>query len=585
MLRDAADYHRESSFDHDDLAQSKARLPLKRLEPGDRRLMCVKRLMAAAVALFTAVLPVRADQILDARWFDNNGRATLPGGPTLGTYQNGKITSQSNAIQIQGTGSAGKLSETCFKVAGSPICRQQRDRWTDNQVQAADFGVKCDGITDDGNAILDATNLAAGLGGRNLVFPSGICRLLTHIEPASNTRWVSRGGTTIYLDPAMATGYQIGGRASGISFDGVSNILIDGITFAGGGQSAPTSSCTTTSCPRVIAQNTSNVVIRNSTFRDFGPTGSPAVQALLVFGGHDWLVDNSTFKNSTSDNLAFSNGTYNVEVRGSTFANSMSDSALVCAIGGYNFNFHDNYIIQGQQAYQSHLGLQPPVVVMDRCHNWQISNNQIIGTPDTNGGITGQGVRVARYADTTDTNHDFTISNNTIFGTYIAISVESAGTVQGSQSVPGGGRFSVTANTALGPAICMQVTAVEMGSINGNACMGVTGTGLLQIAYSGNTGSLAIGTNTFIGKGVSGSFGIRQLAAGGTITPSAMAPQMVSGFTTNYALDPSNIPLALPVKTRGSTGACTPGEINLKADGPALEACAAFGTIKSAPLQ
>ncbi|CAM3026280.1 hypothetical protein JHFBIEKO_3089 [Methylobacterium mesophilicum] len=488
-------------------------------------------------------------------------------------------SSSSGSAVACAPGAACDLSGMSVTATGGSVARTQAARATD-AVQVVDYGAKCDGTTDDAAAIIAATNVAAvTLGGRDVVFPAGTCRLLNFIAPPSNTRWVSRSETTIYLDPAMKTGHPIGGQSHGIAFDGVSNILIDGITFAGGG-TARASTCTKTSCPNLIAQNTSNVVIRNATIRDFG---SPAAysQGLLVFGGHDWLVDHSAIINTSGDNLAFSNASYNVEVRNSTFNNSFGDSALVCTIGGYNFNFHDNHITQGSQPAKP----QVPVIVMDRCHAWQISNNQITGTPNASGVAAGQGIRVARYADTPETNHDFTIIGNTITGTDTAISVEASGTVQGSQSVPGGGRFAVVGNTSTGANTCIQINNSEMGAVSGNACTGVALYGLLEIAYAGKTGSLAIGTNTFVGTGASGSFGVRQLGSGGTITPSAVAPQFATNFAVNYALDASNAPIILPVVTRSASAACTPGELSLNAAGNALQACVAHGSVKSVPVK
>jgi hypothetical protein len=64
--------------------------------------MRVNRFLAVAAALFIAALPASADQILGPGRIDNSGRLMLPGGPKLGTYQNGKFTSQPDAIDTTG---------------------------------------------------------------------------------------------------------------------------------------------------------------------------------------------------------------------------------------------------------------------------------------------------------------------------------------------------------------------------------------------------------------------------------------------------------------------------------------------------
>lgn len=75
--------------------------------------MHLNRFFAAAAALCIAVLPARADQNLGAaRIQSGTNKLVLPGGPMLGTYQNGKFSAQPDAIQIQGPGSTGDVSGT-----------------------------------------------------------------------------------------------------------------------------------------------------------------------------------------------------------------------------------------------------------------------------------------------------------------------------------------------------------------------------------------------------------------------------------------------------------------------------------------
>ncbi|UIY44151.1 hypothetical protein [Methylobacterium radiotolerans] len=70
----------------------------------------VTRLLTVAAALFIAALPAGADQILGPGRITGANKLVLPGGPTLGTYQNNKFISQPDAIQIQGSGSTGDVS-------------------------------------------------------------------------------------------------------------------------------------------------------------------------------------------------------------------------------------------------------------------------------------------------------------------------------------------------------------------------------------------------------------------------------------------------------------------------------------------
>lgn len=136
--------------------------------------MRVNRFLAAPGALFIAVLPARADQILGPGRIDNSGRVTLPGGPKLGTYQNGKFTSQPDAITtpgavaagsvaIQGSGSTGDVSE--MSAAGRTIAARAQDV---ANVLDAPYGA-------DGTGAADSTAAfnAAFASGKRIVIPWG----------------------------------------------------------------------------------------------------------------------------------------------------------------------------------------------------------------------------------------------------------------------------------------------------------------------------------------------------------------------------------------------------------------------------
>lgn len=472
-------------------------------------------------------------------------------------------------------------------------------RGTNNQVHAVDYGMKCDGVADEAPAVLAATNVAVGLGGRDVVFPSGTCLLKSGLMPPSRTRWVSRGGTIVTFDPNMT---MVGSLKSAIAFENVSDVLIDGIVFKGNGPATqPCGSAGFESCPgspRVTFRSAANVTIRGSTFRDFGDYRKDAngkvlayAQGIVAFGGTDWLVENSRFIGNSGDGLAFSNGTRRVEVRGSYFDANDDSSGPVCTIGGSGFHIHGNHVVQRS-------GSIAPLIVMDRCTDWQISNNRIYGVANPQGQQTGQGIRVARYAveDSSHVSHDFTISGNVFIGTATAISVENAGTVQAGYkdqqgkvrppvNVPGGGRFVVAGNTSIGANTCISIVDSEIGAVSGNTCSNVRDAGLLLISYTTKTGSIAVGSNVFSGTKSPGSFGVRQIEAGGTITPSAIAQQFVQDFAVAYQIASTNQPPIIPLVTRSPKAPCTPGEITVKADQTAIQVCTSFGSIRSAPLR
>jgi hypothetical protein len=485
------------------------------------------------------------------------------------------------------------------------VSRALSDRAQD-VIQGADFGMICNGKAgfDNTPKFVDAMNAAFSLGGRTIVPPPGVCRFNTAFTALDNLSIDGRGLSTFYLDPNMTTGTYTG-ASYGFGIFNVSNIRINGVTWQGGGNDTPTCPNNANGIPqcakyaRVLAINARYVTVQSSTFRDFGKQGRDAnanhtsyMQGLLAFGGSDWLVDNSKFINNSGDGIAWSNNAARVEVRSSYFENN-GDSGPVCTIGGTGFNFHSNYII-GQ------AGSPAPIVVMDRCTDWHVDNNTILGVPRSDGANTGQAVRVARYPidSSSYVNRNFTVNGNSIFGTATAISVENAGTTQAGYtdantgtvypavSVPGGGKFALSGNTASGPDVCIDIVDAEFGSINGNACSSVKSTGLRFISYSQITGSIAVGPNTFNGTNLPGSFGIRQVSGAGGVTGKiAMTSQIVDGFLVPQSMANANTPTPIPTLAGppANTDCAGAGQV-LGMDTEFIYACVAFNALRKVPL-
>ncbi len=524
----------------------------------------MRKLILALVGALLAVSPaVAQDRVLPAPRVDNSGNLKFQNGPTLGTWSGGTWKP------------AGEGSALAIKPPTGTVTRSLAERATD-VIYAVDYGVTCNGPqgTDQTSAIMAATNAAVALGGRDVVFPPGVCRINTAISGPSKTRWVSRSGTVFYFHPTMTSSFNIGGQNRGLVFDGVNDILIDGITFRGAGSSTLTCAAT---CPNIystVFRFANNVVIRNSVFEDFGfdTTMGTTYPGLLVFAGSNYLIDNVTIQRTSGDNLAFSNGTRDVVVRNSRFSLSTADSALVCSIGGINHTYHNNFV-SGTE------GNIAPVIVMDRCSNWTVNNNVIYGAN------LGQAIRVARYVNTPETNRDFTISGNVIQRSHTAISVESSATTQGSYTEAGGGRFAVTGNTIINPvAIGIAIVDSEVGTITGNTISRPPDTGILVTGYAAgvNTGSLTVSGNTIAGAG--GAYGIRQLAAGGTLTPISVGTNFVSGMTTPYALANGNSPQTIPYGTPASSSATCPQSQIYGMDASYLYLCAGTNALKRVPL-
>ncbi len=518
-------------------------------------MICFLRASLTAALLAYGSLPTQA--------FDRGEHSAQSFGPV-----------QAPAINLTGTDSTGIISGLCSKAAGASACRSMADRATD-VIQAVDFGVTCDDATgtDQSAAIMAATNAAVALGGRDVVFPSSAtCRIKSFMTPPSKTRWVSKGGTVFYLDPAMSVSASVGGAGRAILFNNVSDILIDGITFQGAGASSLPCPAPCNRILHIAFQNAKNVVIRNVTIQDFGYGTTLDIPApgIIVFGGNDYLVDNTTIRRTSGDNLAFSNGAYNVEVRGSNFSGSTGDSALVCTIGGRNMRFHHN-VVTGP------AGNAAPIIVMDRCSNWDVSNNTVGGAE------VGQAIRVARYGDTPETSHDFTITHNTITGADVGISVESAGAKQGSQTASGGGRFTIAGNTILGSTTAgIQIVESEVGAVTGNVVVGAP-TGIFLTGYTPGTqtGYLAISGNTINGA----TYGVREVNSGGRNVPSAYSGNLMIGVAMPYTLATETVAPSIPFRTPPNATArpCNPGQTLM--DATYFYGCTAAGTFKRIPWQ
>lgn len=132
--------------------------------------MRVNRFLAAAAAIFIAVLPAHADQILGpGRITSGTNKLVLPGGPTLGTYQNGKFTSQPDAT-------TGDVSAASVQTAPS-VQRSLLSKIGDLPVTLPDVGATCDG-----SSLIDQFWTALNSTTRKVVVADGNnCRVASNI--------------------------------------------------------------------------------------------------------------------------------------------------------------------------------------------------------------------------------------------------------------------------------------------------------------------------------------------------------------------------------------------------------------------
>ncbi len=169
----------------------------------------MRKLLAAALASVAVVAPAHADKVLGPGRIDNANRVTLPGGPILGTFVDGKYVAQPDAIQVRGAGSTGDVSTMSVYPGVGPVLRSLKDRLGD-QVHLEDY---CKGLS---NAGVDVTECmqtavnAAALTGRCLSIPP---------TPSSAVYWTLSGtiviGNGSASAPSTTPGSCIEGAGSG----------------------------------------------------------------------------------------------------------------------------------------------------------------------------------------------------------------------------------------------------------------------------------------------------------------------------------------------------------------------------------
>ncbi|MBN6824579.1 right-handed parallel beta-helix repeat-containing protein [Methylobacterium organophilum] len=140
----------------------------------------------------------------------NTGALTVPGGPTLGTYQNGQFTSRPYRIEIQGPGSAGDVSGTSVTPAnpGATAKPLAQSVFPFYAARASTFGAVGNGTEDDA-AALRAGNTAvftAGQGGGSLTLDSYPGYRLNSGVVLNNSQQWRGGGATQGLKCSVATG-------------------------------------------------------------------------------------------------------------------------------------------------------------------------------------------------------------------------------------------------------------------------------------------------------------------------------------------------------------------------------------------
>lgn len=175
--------------------------------------------LLVAATLVSAAPASALDRVLPAPRIKDNGDVRLSDDLKIGRYQGGKFISQPDAVQIQGSGSTGDVSETSVKAAGTSVLRALSNRFLDRGVNVLDYGPSVGTGGDDSAAINAAINAAGAPGGPSRVNfpppPSGyynVCadsvRIVNNLTPISVELFGlgAGGGPTIRTLPSCTSG-------------------------------------------------------------------------------------------------------------------------------------------------------------------------------------------------------------------------------------------------------------------------------------------------------------------------------------------------------------------------------------------
>ncbi|MEE7493035.1 hypothetical protein [Methylobacterium oryzae] len=147
-------------------------------------------LLAAAATLLIAVLPAQADQSPGAaRIVSGTDKPDLPGGPTLGTYQNGQFTLQPYAIQIGAGGTTGPVDGGTVSFP-SLATRTLLDRLSERP-SVVDYGVDMTGAANSTAALTAALN-----SGKRVTAPCGTIRLVSTVAVTAQADFQGSGACT-----------------------------------------------------------------------------------------------------------------------------------------------------------------------------------------------------------------------------------------------------------------------------------------------------------------------------------------------------------------------------------------------------
>ena len=363
---------------------------------------------------------------------------------------------------------------------------------TGASLNVLDYGAVGDGVANDSAAIVAAMTAASSTG-KNVFFPAGTYRLLTHIELLSDVSFVGENGSEIFFDPAMTVGTVIGGTARAMYAQNKSNITFENLRFysSASGVTKPITIC---------FENQIGINIYNCQFDTFGDATHYA-QGVILYGSSKIRIENTRFLNCSGDGAAFSNDCNNIAVTNSEFSDN-DDWGLALSIGCYDA------IIEGC-VFKNNVSTATGA---DRCRKIAFIGNTMVNNE--------HGVRVAEFADTVEYNQQISIVGNNITNSGVAgVSIENLYSPYG--------LVSVTGNTIQGSSNQgIRVTNAANVTIVGNAIYSCLADGIL---FSALAAGFSTGLSTVVGNTVDTcTYGIRQIETAGLTRPVTVVGNRVS---------------------------------------------------------
>jgi parallel beta-helix repeat protein len=371
-------------------------------------------------------------------------------------------------------------------------------------------GLACDDVTDDGPKLQTAMNTS---GGSRIYLPANAsCRIKTYVSIPSHVYLVGQN-TNLNFDPAAThSGSQnVTMMADGTSVNPITDVTLDGVIFNGPGTASINDRV------KFVTNYAQRWKVMFSTFKNFGNTTNSTTRSttyghgIQFFNASDIDIHDNFVTNNVGDGISFSNNINRVRIRDNTVTLNWDSQIVPCTIGG-------NDIVTSGNTMIAPTGTTTPPLVIDECTNTETVNNNITA-PTSNWCIL-----MERVQSNALINQDNKVIGNTCNGSMITIS--SAGTTQGTNTVARGGMTKVIGNTVINSNNKgIYLSGSTSVTVTGNHIANAATEGIAEESFGDPVGNNVISNNIVDGA----QRCLRQVNSGGTVLPSIWTNNILKG--------------------------------------------------------